>query len=83
MEPAEDVPVHHFGALLAELESALPLVRDAARRGEVPHGGLSPAMLAVKALALICAQCVAADETAFQDTLKALHDAPEESTNAE
>ena len=70
----ENTPVDHFGAVLTAIENALPQVRAEVLRGEVPNGGLSAAMLAIKALHDVTAAAIEADTNEFLAAVAALHD---------
>ena len=73
MDDDTDV-VNPYDAVLSSITEARGLVRAAALRGEVPTGGLSAAMIAIKALATVCNTIIRFDEQAFQAALAALHD---------
>ena len=66
--------VNPYDSVLDSIDEAHALVRVAALRGDVPSGGLSPAMLAIKALATVCNTIIKFDEDAFLASVAALHD---------
>jgi hypothetical protein len=73
VDTGEDT-TNHFTSVISAIEGALPSLRVAVARGDQPDGGLSFAMLAVKALHTACELCIEADHEAFHEMLAALHD---------
>ena len=73
VNPPEDTPTDPFAAVLATIESTLPLVRASCARAEQPTGGLSATMLAIKAVFHACGATIEADENAFKEMIESLH----------
>ena len=70
----EDSPVDHYASLVTEIEVALPLLRNSVARGEVPHGGLSASLLAIRSLQTLCVAAMEADDLAFREAIDACKD---------